>query len=170
MKRFFYNLLIVIAVFIALASIFSSKDKSLLGYRIYRIASGSMEPNLKVGDFIIIKKQNEYDTGDIVTYVDKENYFVTHRITMMNGDEITTKGDANNTIDAPITKQQIIGKVVCKIHSLNFISYLLTRIEMWILVLVIGVITIIVFSKQKEDIKIKIKERRKKRRRKNGKE
>ena len=170
MKKFFYNLLIIIAVFIALATFFSARDKSLLGYRIYRIASGSMEPNLKVGDFIIIKAQNEYDTGDIVTFVDKENYFVTHRIIIMNGDEITTKGDANNSIDATITKQQIIGKVICKIHSLNFISYLLTRIEMWILVLVIGVIMIIVFSKQKEDIKIKIKERRKKRRRKNGKE
>ena len=170
MKKVIYNLLIVTAIFIALASIFSAKDKSLLGYRIYRIASGIMEPNLKVGDFIIIKKQNEYDTGDIVTYLDMENYFVTHRIIMMNGDEITTKGDANNTIDAPIIKQQIIGKVICKIHGLNFISYLLTRIEMWILVLVIGVITIIIFSRQKEDNKLRRKEKRKKRRRKNGKE
>ena len=170
MKKVFYNLLILITIFIVITIFFSAQGKSLFGYRIYRIASGSMEPNLKVGDFIIIRKQNEYDTGDIVTFVDKENYFVTHRIIMMNDDEFTTKGDANNTIDAPITKQQIIGKVVCKIHSLNFISYLLTRIEMWILVLVIGVITIIVFSKQKEDIKRKIKDRRQKRRRKNRKE
>jgi len=170
MKKIIYNLLIIFAIFVALISMFSSKDKSLFGYRIYRVASGSMEPNIKVGDFIIIKTQNEYDTGDIITYLDDEGCFVTHRIIMMNGEEITTKGDANNSIDAPITKQHIIGKVVYKIHSLNYISYLLTRIETWILVLVIGVITIIIFSRQKEDNKLRRKEKRKKRRRKNGKE
>lgn len=170
MKKFFYNLLIIVAVFVALTSILSTKDKSFFGLRIYRVASGSMEPNIKVGDFIIIKTQNEYDTGDIITYLDKEECFVTHRIIMMNGEEITTKGDANNSIDTSITKQQIIGKVIFKIKGLNFISYLLTRIEIWILVLVIGVITIIIFSRRKEDNKLRRKEKRKKRRRKNGKE
>ncbi len=151
MKKFFYNLLIIIAIGIIIINIFSAKNKSLFGFRIYRVASGSMEPYLKVGDFIVLKKQAQYDAGDVVTYDVNNEYVVTHRIVLINGNEITTKGDANNTNDDPINDKQIIGKVILKIHSLNYIRYLLTKPVIWILILFIGIIIIILFSSKKEN-------------------
>lgn len=153
MKKLFYNIMTIIAICILLMSLFSIKNKSLFGFRIYRVASGSMEPYIKVGDFIIIKKQNEYDTGDIITYIDNDENFITHRIIIINGDEITTKGDANNTKDTSINKEQVIGKVILKIHIINFISYLLIKPMTWILILVIGIFSIVFFSKQEENTK-----------------
>lgn len=170
MKKFFYNLLTVIAICVFLISLLSANNKSLLGFRIYRVVSGSMEPNIKIGDVIIIKKQKNYDIGDIVTYIGNDESFITHRIVLISGDEITTKGDANNTNDISINKQQIIGKLVLKIHSINFISYLLTKPVIWILVLFIGVFSILVFSNLKEDVKEAIKKRGQRRREKKRKE
>ncbi len=37
---------------------------------------------------------------------------VTHRIVEVNGNQIVTKGDANNTNDTPIQRNQIVGKVI----------------------------------------------------------
>ena len=54
--------------------------------------------------------------GDIVTYKENENYFVTHRIIEKNGNKLITKGDSNNEIDTEIVNSQILGKVIY--HSL----------------------------------------------------
>lgn len=164
MKKLFYNTLIILALFIIIINIMSANNKSMFGFRIYRVASGSMNPYLKIGDFILIKKQNQYDTGDIVTYDVNNEYVVTHRIVLINGNDIITKGDANNTNDSPINEQQILGKVIFKIHSVNYIRYLLTKPFIWILALIIGIITIIIFSSSKE------KKRRRRHRRKRKKE
>lgn len=167
MKKLLYNTLIIIAILVIIINVMSANNKSIFGFRIYRVVSGSMNPYLKIGDFIIIKKQNKYDTGDIITYDVNHEYVVTHRIVLINGDEIITKGDANNTNDNPIIEQQIVGKVIFKIRSINYIRYLLTKPLIWILILIIGIITIILFSSNKEE---KRKRRHRRRRKKERKE
>ena len=54
--------------------------------------------------------------GDIVTYEEDENFFVTHRIMKKYDNKLITKGDKNNEVDTEINKSQIVGKVVY--HSL----------------------------------------------------
>ena len=87
---------------------------------IYRVQTGSMEDGIHPGDYLLVMKQKDYKVGDIVTYREKD-YLVTHRIISMNGDEIVTKGDANNTEDSPIQKSSIVGKMIHKSMFLNFI-------------------------------------------------
>ncbi|MBQ6436026.1 signal peptidase I [bacterium] len=89
-------------------------------YHLFNIVSGSMEDNLHIGDYIIVKKADNYQIGDVVTY-QQDNHFITHRIVDINGDHITTKGDANNVTDDVISAQDIIGKVVYQGEPLNFI-------------------------------------------------
>ena len=98
-----------------------------------------MVPYLKINDVIIIKNNDDYKINDIITY-QNDNEYVTHRIISINDNEIITKGDANNTQDEPITKDQIVGKLIYKIHTLGFISYSLSKPMTWILLFVIGVI------------------------------
>lgn len=101
----------------------------LLGYfilrlsnkiEIFNVETGSMEDNIHRGDYILIFKQHNYHVGDIITFKVKD-YFITHRITKIDNDMITTKGDANNTEDDIISKDNIIGKVIIAGGILNTI-------------------------------------------------
>lgn len=95
------------------------------GYGVAVILSGSMEPNLSIDDMIIVKEQNDYKVGDIVVF-QKDYTLVVHRIISIEENEIITKGDANDTEDKPITKENIKGEVVNSISGVgklvNFIK------------------------------------------------
>ena len=84
------------------------------------VLSGSMEPELSVGDLLIIAERENYDVGDIVVYQDA-GMLITHRIISVEDDEIVTKGDANNTQDRPISREQIKGKVVAVIPLIGYL-------------------------------------------------
>lgn len=74
------------------------------------VLSGSMEPELPVGALIWIHKHDVYSPGDVVTF-EENGTLVTHRLVSVDEDTAITKGDANNTEDAPIDVRQICGKV-----------------------------------------------------------
>ena len=82
------------------------------GYTFFEVASGSMEPTLQINDVILVKVTNEdLKEGDIIAF-NGEDAVITHRILFINGDVITVKGDNNDVVDKPISKEQVIGKVV----------------------------------------------------------
>lgn len=78
------------------------------GYGAAVVLSGSMEPTYSAGDLLIVKKADHYQTGDIVVYQTGQN-LVVHRIIDMNGETVTTQGDANNAPDEPFAVTQIKG-------------------------------------------------------------
>lgn len=88
------------------------------GYGMSFVLSGSMEDRLSVDDLVIIKATNKYKVNDIVLYQDGDNLII-HRIIKINGDKVTTKGDANNVADEPIQKSQIKGVLVYDIAGLG---------------------------------------------------
>ncbi len=82
------------------------------GYTFFEVASGSMEPTLYVSDVILVKiTKDNLKENDIIAY-NGDNSIITHRIIFMDNDMLTVKGDNNNTIDRPINREQVIGKVV----------------------------------------------------------
>ncbi|MBR7122423.1 MAG: signal peptidase I [Oscillospiraceae bacterium] len=83
------------------------------------VLSGSMEPELSVGDLLIVAQRKNYHVGDVVVYQDG-TLAVTHRIVTVTGDEVITQGDANNTPDRPITMKQLKGGVVLAIPFLGY--------------------------------------------------
>jgi signal peptidase len=85
------------------------------------IATGSMAPELNVGDLTIIKKctANDVKVQDIIEY-QMDGYTVIHRVIekrQENGEFLfVTKGDNNNAPDSAIVREdQLIGKVLYKI-------------------------------------------------------
>lgn len=78
------------------------------GYGAAVVLSGSMEPTYSAGDLLIVKKADHYQTGDIVVYQNGRS-LVVHRIIDMNGETVTTQGDANNAPDEPFAVSQIKG-------------------------------------------------------------
>ena len=75
------------------------------------VLSGSMEPELHIGDFILVVEQKEYEVGDWVVFQDG-NMVVVHEVISINGEEITTQGVANDGDDGPIDVKYVKGKVV----------------------------------------------------------
>lgn len=78
------------------------------------VMSGSMEPCLKVNDLIIVQEKENYQEGDIIVY-QTTNQLVVHRIISINGDMLTTQGDANNVPDDPIEYNAVKGTVIAHI-------------------------------------------------------
>ena len=109
--------ILIILISVTIISIkFCLKDSQPFGVTILRVSSNSMVPKFKKGDFIVIKKQEKYNVGDIITFeVIEENskYYITHRIVEKNENEFITKGDANNKNDNyKVYENAIKGKVI----------------------------------------------------------
>lgn len=83
------------------------------------VATGSMEPTLKINDFVIVKKPKKIEINDIISYKDDDKHEVLHRVVKINKKEIITKGDANNTEDKPINIHQVTGIYIGKIKYLG---------------------------------------------------
>lgn len=115
--KWFANLLLIFVI-IALAGYFVLRVTNKI--EIYHVKTGSMEAKIHVGDYVLILKKSNYKVGDVVTYT-SNNGFITHRIIEIDGNKVTTKGDANNTPDEVINAKIIIGKVIMSGGILNII-------------------------------------------------
>lgn len=81
------------------------------GYGAAVVLSGSMEPEFSQGDLIVVTETDHYHDNDIVVFQDGSS-LVVHRIINIDGETITTKGDANKTADEPINVSAVKGKVL----------------------------------------------------------
>lgn len=137
------DILIVILGIILLITIYNNIQIKILGndyasffgHSIFEVQTGSMEPEISAGDWIVVKYDNNIELNDIVTFQYKGE-FITHRVIESYNGTYVTKGDANNAKDTPISKDQIIGKVT-KILP-NFGIFRKTIFNPIVLLLLIG--------------------------------
>ncbi len=131
-----YAILIIIILFIGIQKLFNN-EVSIAGYKMFSVATGSMEPIYDVND-VIITKEVSYNTikvGDDVTYIGKEGSFkdkvITHRVIGIakSGGKYTfqTKGVANTENDPLISEDQVYGIVVYKPVLLSFLSHIINN-------------------------------------------
>lgn len=84
------------------------------GGKIYQIQTGSMEPTIKTGSYVLIRPSEELKTGQVVMFDEPGSAVpIVHRVVAVNagGKTLTTRGDANGTDDASIDRSQIRGIV-----------------------------------------------------------
>jgi len=82
------------------------------GYFCAIISSGSMEPTVSVNDLLLVRGEESYQPGDVITYISPRGNMVTHRVFELTEDGYITQGDANNVPDGTISKQRVLGRVV----------------------------------------------------------
>lgn len=138
---------ILIIMVIIILSICVIKNRQVLceklPVRLLIVKSNSMYHTLQKGDFILIKRNNDYKKGDIITYDYESNYLVTHRIIEKNNNFFITKGDNNNSEDDKfIQLDNIKGKVILILNRKNQIS---------IFLLMIFLVLFCLFKNNKED-------------------
>lgn len=117
LKEFLKNIIIVVLVVGLLEVSYSKFIKKeypvkLFGISFLIVTSGSMEPEINTGEFIIISEKENYEIGDIVTFIDNDDFLITHRIVNIHEDIMETKGDANNLFDEETTISNVKGKVI----------------------------------------------------------
>lgn len=88
------------------------------------VLSGSMEPALSVGDLLIIRAQESYEKDDIVVYQSGRMPIV-HRIMELDGETVTTRGDANNANDEPFPITAVKGEVIAVIPLVGHVIWAL---------------------------------------------
>ena len=104
-------------VFTAVVKIKNPQGLSMpFGFGASFVLSGSMEPEISTDDLVFVKKPGKLQVGDVVLY-NTGGSNVLHRITKIDGDIITTQGDANNTEDKPFSKSAVLGVYIGKIPS-----------------------------------------------------
>ena len=98
---------------------------SILGFRQYVVATGSMEPEYNIGDLIVIREttKEEIKIGDVINYISETGIdTITHRVVdIIQKDGQTyykTKGDNNNSVDPELVNySQVKGILVFKISK-----------------------------------------------------
>jgi signal peptidase len=88
------------------------------GYGVSIVLSGSMEPVLSVNDLVILKETNDPKIGDVIVY-ERGNELIIHRVLAVDGDTITTKGEANNIADEPFDVSLVRGKMIAVIPAIG---------------------------------------------------
>ena len=158
LKEILKNSLIIFLIIILLKvsySKFIEKEYpvKLFGVAFLVVTTGSMEPKINAGELIMIKEADKYEIGDIVTYVDQDDFLVTHRIVCLNENNMITKGDNNDLLDEEISLNNIKGKV--RIHSkiLGFFVLYLLKPLVFIYIVVFIALNIIrsFFDEESED-------------------
>lgn len=122
------------------------------GYGAAVVLSGSMEPVLSAGDLIIVKETDQIQERDIVVFQDG-NSLVVHRVVQIGEETVTTKGDANQVNDEPVSIDAVKGKVQLWIpYAGNVVGFLKTPIgTICIIVLAICLIEIPHRNEKKKD-------------------
>jgi len=135
-KRIYYFFLFIyffLGLFIIILSL------NIDYFRFLTIKSNSMRPTLSTGSLVLIKKQNDYQPGDIISFYAQNNgkeEIITHRLIKIGGNVYITRGDSNLAIDPYVRPRLIIGKVILSLPYLGFI-YILAKTPPGIFILII---------------------------------
>lgn len=122
-------------------SVLNKKYSNLFGYTFFEVTTGSMSNTIEINDAVIVKITKDIKKDDIITYIN-DDVIITHRVVEQNGEQIITKGDANNDLDKPIQRDMVLGKVVKTIPRLGVWFKVFTDIK----VIISIIITIILFG------------------------
>lgn len=157
-----FGLVAVVALWLTVERfILKSPVPSMLGYATLTVETGSMagsgDTSINPGDMILIKRQKEYKTGEVITYLHKGDKIpTTHRIIFTHEDgTFQTKGDANNSADPEaVSKDIVIGKVIRKFEGAGVFATWV-RTEGWIYMTacfaILGLGLFILSSDEEED-------------------
>ena len=155
-----FNSIFIIVTVVSLVFVYTMLQNAgripdIMGYRLYVVQSGSMEPDIQTGSLVISKRESPENLviGDVVTFKSKDDSttLVTHRIEQIskeNGElSFITKGDANDVIDLePVKPENIIARVQYDIPYLGYMTEFIKTKQGMLLVVIIPAIALLLIE------------------------
>ena len=124
--------LILVSVFVLLSVVLTPAGQvpQVLGYSVFRVMTGSMEPEIREDSLLVVQKTPPEDIapGDIISFFSPdpmlEGAVNTHRVVRIEKEngrtQFITKGDANVIEDTyPTDASALVGRVVFKSYGLG---------------------------------------------------
>ena len=151
-KNIIEYIVIFLVIFVNAFLIFQSvrnpgKTPSLFGKKAFIIISGSMIPEIQIGDVVVTTNTDTFKVGDVIAFRSDSTVIVHRIINEMNVNGkimYQTQGDNNNVADKELVNVSAIEGVM--IFKIPFIG----KILMWLyrnLFIVIAVLVVIVILK-----------------------
>ena len=124
----------VLLCVLIVAQVYTQGYVNIAGFSVFRVATGSMEPEIPVGSLLLSKATpiSQIKTKDIVCFVSKEppttGRVITHRVVSITTKAdgtilLETRGDANLSADRYyVTAENLIGKVAWYTKEGNFMA------------------------------------------------
>ena len=181
------TILMIIIFFISTVIVvqrLSNNEYGFLGFRIFRVETGSMIPKYNIADVILVQEKDidKIKVGDDLVYNGKEGSTrgktITHQVVRIGEDEngqkiFYTKGIANKKEDPAVYGTQIMGIVTRKLYSVTLImNLLLNRYTLYFLIIL--PVTIYIFFMElygrEKKVRQEIRDRNKKAKQKDEKE
>lgn len=157
---YFFVILIIGITILVLLSAFLGENN----FKFLVVKSGSMEPSIKMGSLVMIKREKEYTLGDVITFSNpkKPQELITHRIVnieKLNSQKFyTTKGDANGEPDPKkVAKREVRGKVLFSVPYLGYLVDFVKKPLGFVLVVIVPAVLIILDETRNIFREIKIK-------------
>lgn len=132
--------LILASVFVLLSVVLTPAGQvpRVLGYSVFRVMTGSMEPEIPEGSLLLVKKTPPEDIvpGDVISFFSPdpalEGAVNTHRVVRVEKQDsdirFITKGDANVIEDTyPPSGELLVGRVVFQSYTLGRLVSLLSN-------------------------------------------
>ena len=121
---------VLVAVVVILAMLLVGAR--LVGFQVFTVLSGSMEPTYHTGSLIYVKEVDyrDIEVGQVITFMLDEDTVATHRVIEVVPDETDasvlryrTKGDANDAEDGSLVHyKNVIGTPVFTIPYLGYLA------------------------------------------------
>lgn len=124
--------LILVSVFVLLSVVLTPAGQvpQVLGYSVFRVMTGSMEPEIREDSLLVVQKTPPEDIvpGDVISFFSPdpmlEGAVNTHRVVRVEKEngriQFITKGDANVIEDTyPVDASALVGRVVFQSYGLG---------------------------------------------------
>ena len=155
------NIIVIIITAIALAFVIyvmvcsaQGKAVKIFGKSVLKVVTGSMEPSIHVGDYILVGKTDTdaLSEGDIISFYSEQSdirgLLVTHRIVGKEADgSYITKGDANPVSDTvTVPQENIVGKYTGKARFFIWVNSFVNVKKLLLLLVVIPMLFISLYE------------------------
>ena len=160
--KILYQILIIMCVLLIAIIVFqkiTDSNRSIGGYRIFRVITGSMEPEYDIGQVVISKQidPNDINVGDDIvylgTYGEYNGKIIMHEVVAIDKDEngnlnFHAKGLHSSSVEDPqIKPHQIYGIVKFKSGLLTILYKLATSIYSAFIIVTILVLNVFISFK-----------------------
>lgn len=151
--------LILVSVFVLLSVVLTPAGQvpQVLGYSVFRVMTGSMEPEIREDSLLVVQKTPPEDIapGDVISFFSPdpmlEGAVNTHRVVRIEKEngrtQFITKGDANVIEDTyPTDASALVGRVVFKSYGLGKAVSLLSNPLVFGTIILLPLVIILVMN------------------------